>query len=449
MAKIAIVGAGISGLLAACYAAKAGHQVKVLSYGQGALTVAGGIIDLYGYDAEGKLVTDPLMHIATLKKPHPYAMMGPTRVEEAINAFKSLTAEQGYLYLGDGHCNQKVPTAIGSFKPSCLIPPSIESSAIFERPKLIVVGFPLLKDYYPKLIAKNLRHFFGDKKEVTTVEVNLNWPTGREYRDVSALDLARELETSVGRLNFISQLKGKCGSDCALVIPPILGERPELSASIQQELERELNTKLVEVSTIPPSVTGLRLDRLLRQACLKLGVDIVEKAHVVGFTSALDASGSHIRKQESKEKAAKICKSLITGGFGASHEYSVDAVIVATGGAFSGGLVTQMGRMYEPIFGLEIPVPEDQRDWSHQYLFCGQPQPFAAYGVAVNENLQPVNPAGEIILSNVQFIGRSLQGYDFCFEKSGNGVAVTTAYHAVKQLDTVLADTAALNAALF
>ena len=225
--------------------------------------------------------------------------------------------------------------------------------------------------------------------------------------------------------------------------------RPELSASIQQELERELNTKLVEVSTIPPSVTGLRLDRLLRQACLKLGVDIVEKAHVVGFTSALDASGSHIRKQESKEKAAKICKTLITGGFGASHEYSVDAVIVATGGAFSGGLVTQMGRMYEPIFGLEIPVPEDQRDWSHQYLFCGQPQPFAAYGVAVNENLQPVNPAGEIILSNVQFIGRSLQGYDFCFEKSGNGVAVTTAYHAVKQLDTVLADTAALNAALF
>ena len=268
MAKIAIVGAGISGLLAACYAAKAGHQVKVLSYGQGALTVAGGIIDLYGYDAEGKLVTDPLAHIASLKKPHPYALLGAKRVEEALEAL------------------------IGSFKPSCLIPPSIESSAIFERPKLIVVGFPLLKDYYPKLIAKNLRHFFGDKKEVTTLEVSLNWPTGREYRDVSALDLARELETSVGRLNFITQLKGKCGPDCALVIPPILGERPELSAQIQQELEQELNTKLVEVSTIPPSVTGLRLDKLLRQACLQLGVDIVEKAHVIGFTSALDASGS-------------------------------------------------------------------------------------------------------------------------------------------------------------
>lgn len=449
MAKIAIVGAGISGLLAACYAAKAGHQVKVLSYGQGALTVAGGIIDLFGYDAQGNLVTDPLAHIATLNKPHPYALLGAPRVAEALDAFKALTAEQGYLYLGDGHCNQKVPTAIGSFKPSCLIPPSIESSAIFERPKLIVVGFPLLKDYYPKLIAKNLRHFFGDKKEVSVATVNLNWPTGREYRDVSALDLARELETELGRLNFVTQLKGKCGPDCALVIPPILGERPELSAAIQASLERDLNTKLVEVSTIPPSVTGLRLDRLLRQACQKLGVTIVEKAQVIGYTSALDASGSYIRKDEGKAAAAKICKSLITGGFGAQHEYSADAVIVATGGAFSGGLVTQMGRMYEPIFGLEIPVPEDQHDWSHQYLFCGQPQPFAAYGVAVNENLQPVDATGEVILSNVQFIGRSLQGYDFCFEKSGNGVAVTTAYHAVKQLDTVLSATAALNAQLF
>lgn len=449
MAKIAIVGAGISGLLAACYAAKAGHQVKVLSYGQGALTVAGGIIDLFGYDTEGKLVTDPLAHIATLKKPHPYALLGAERVAEALTAFKELTSEQGYLYLGDGHCNQKVPTAIGSFKPSCLIPPSIESSALFERNKLIVVGFPLLKDYYPKLIAKNLRHYFGDKKEVSTVEVNLNWPTGREYRDVSALDIARELETPLGRLNFITQLKGKCGPDCALVIPPILGERPELSAGIQKELERELNTKLVEVSTIPPSVTGLRLDKLLRQACLKLGVTIVEKAHVIGFTSALDASGDYIRKPESKAKAAKICKTLVTGGYGANHEYNVDAVIVATGGAFSGGLVTQMGRMYEPIFGLEIPVPADQQEWSHQYLFCGKPQPFAAYGVAVNENLQPVDPTGEVLLSNVQFIGRSLQGYDFCFEKSGNGVAITTAYHAVKQLDSVLSATAALNASLF
>lgn len=447
MANVLIVGAGISGLVAACYAAKAGHQVKVLSYGQGALTVAGGIIDLYGYDLNGNLVTDPLEHIATLPKPHPYALVGTKRVEEAIEAFKELTASQNYIYVGDGHHNQKVPTAIGSFKPSCLIPPSVESDAIFERPKIVVVGFELLKDYYPKLIAKNLQHFFGDKKEVSIKQVMLHWPSGRNYRDVSALDIARELETDLGRLNFVEQLKGACGPDTALIIPPVLGERPELSASIQKDLEQRLNTKLVEVSSIPPSVTGLRLDKLLRNACFSLGVDIVEKAQVIGFTSQADEVAN--LEANKVPTASKVCRTLITGGFGHTHEYKADAVIVATGGFFSSGLVTQMGRMYEPIFGLEIKVPEDQKDWSHQYLFCGKPQPFASYGVAVNENLQPVDPTGEVVLSNVQFIGRSLQGYDFCFEKSGNGVAITTAYHAVKQLDEILAQTKALSDSLF
>ncbi len=448
MAKVLVVGAGISGLLSACYAAKAGHEVKVLTYGLGALTVAGGIIDIFGYDENGNAVADPLAHIETLKQPHPYALQGAKRVAEGIEAFKDLTASQNYLYLGDGHSNHRVPTAIGSFKPSGLVPPSIDSTEVFKRKKVLVVGFDLLKDYYPKLIAKNLQHFFGDSKEVKVKQIILNnWPTGKGYRDVSALDLARELETELGRLNFVEQLKGHVDDDTSVILPPVLGERPELAGMIQKDLETRLKTKLVEVSAIPPSVTGLRLDKLLRKECMDLGIDIIEKAQVIGFTSAADASQG--LKADKLPIARRICKTLITGGYGHTREYAADAVIVATGGFFSSGLVTQMGQMYEPIFDINIPVPEDQKDWSHQYLFCGKPQPFASYGVAVNENLQPIDPTGEVLFTNVQFVGRSLRGYDFCFEKSGNGVAITTAYHAVKQLEEVLEQTKALSASLY
>lgn len=445
MAKVIVVGAGVSGLLAACFAADRGHEVKVLAYGLGALTVAGGIIDLFGYDEHGSLISDPLKHIETLKKPHPYALLGAERVNEALEAFKALTAEQNYHYLGDGHHNQKVPTAIGSFKPSCLIPPSIDGQIIFERPKILVVGFNLLKDYYPKLIAKNLKHFFGDAKGIDIQEVILDWPTGRAYRDVSALDLARDLETSVGQLNFINQLKGKCGPDTTLIIPPILGERPELAAGIQEHIEQELNTKMVEVSAIPPSVTGLRLDHLLRRACEQRHIEIIDKAQVIGFTGLKADAPKDMPHEYSKVRG--ICQSLITGGYGREREYSADAFIIATGGVFGSGLVSAMGKMYEPIFDLEIPVPAEQKDWSHQYLFCGKPQPFAAYGVAVNEHLQPIaplDPQEQVLLHNVQFVGRSLRGYDFCFEKSGNGVAVTTAYQAACELEHILKESAAV-----
>lgn len=419
MAKVIVVGSGIAGLLASCFAAQKGHEVTVLSYGQGALTVAGGIIDVFGYDAQGNQIADPLKHIATLNSDHPYALIGAQQVEASLEAFKALTASQGYPYLGDGHHNQAVPTAIGSFKPSCLIPPSIDGQAIFERSKLVVVGFELLKDYYPKLILKNLEQYFGDSKTITMKSVNLNWPSGRHFRDVSALDLARSLEANdIERLNFIQQLKPLCDKDTALIIPPVLAERPELAADVQAKLEAGLNgAKLVEVSSIPPSVTGLRLDHLLHQAATKLGVKIIEKAQVI---SANVKDG--------------VCTSLMTGGFGRCREYKADAVIVATGGVFGNGLVSSMGRMYEPIFNLEIDVPADQKDWSYQYLFCGKPQPFASYGVKVNQSLRPIDATGTQVLHNVYFAGRTLAGYDFCFEKSGNGVCVASAYHAACQL---------------
>ena len=76
MAKVIVVGAGVSGLLAACFAADRGHEVKVLAYGLGSLTVAGGIIDLFGYDEHGSLTSDPLTQSEHFSKPHPSSLLG-------------------------------------------------------------------------------------------------------------------------------------------------------------------------------------------------------------------------------------------------------------------------------------------------------------------------------------------------------------------------------------
>ncbi len=44
--------------------------------------------------------------------------------------------------------------------------------------------------------------------------------------------------------------------------------------------------------------------------------------------------------------------------------------------------------------------------------------------------MRPVGPDNKVLINNVFAAGKILAGYDFCFEKSGNGVALVTGYKA-------------------
>lgn len=412
---VVVIGGGIAGLLCSIWAARRGRSVRLLTYGQGALTVAGGIIDLYGYAADGSEVDEPLKAIAALPEPHPYALVGVETVKAAMEAFLSLTAEAGYPYTGSPEHNLRVPTAIGSFKNSCLAPRCLDGAAFAEASHIIVVGFNLLKDYFPELIANGYRSYFAGEKAVGERRVKLAFAQGQGWRDVSALDVARELDKPEQVLNVAAQLKSSIKPGTLLVFPPVLGEKADYA--VWQQLEQELGCRIVETSSMPPSVTGLRLDALLHACARACGVDVIEKAHVI-----------------SAEVENGRCRSVCTQNYGRKLHYAAKQFVLATGGVFGGGLKAEPGRMYEPIFNLEIDVPADQSGWSYPQLFSGRAQPFAAYGIRVNRSLNPTAPDGSPVLENVRVIGRQLAGYDFCFEKSGNGVAVATAYAAAAML---------------
>lgn len=411
---VVVIGGGISGLFAACLAAKKKKSVTLLSYGQGALAVAGGIIDIFGYDQDGNMVKDPLEHIKTLALPHPYAKIGVDHVKEAVDAFLNLCKESNYPYLGNIRENQLVPTAIGGFKPSCLTPMSIDTNLFKKCTKLVVVDFDLLKDFYAQLIAEGFSKTCPNK-QISTITVKLPYETGPHFRDVSALDVARLLEDDVSILNVIEQLKSKASADTLFIFPPVIGETP--NNRVLNELKQALCGNVIEVSAIPPSVTGYRTDAMLVKIAKTLGVEIIEKANVFSCVK----EGTH-------------CKKVLTQNYSHVYEYEADEFILATGGIFGGGTVAQMSRMFEPIFNIEIDVPKDNQQWSYQYLFTGKPQPFATYGINTDESLRPIDSNNQLLYDNVRVVGRALGGYDFCYEKSGNGVAICSAYHAIAQI---------------
>ena len=92
--------------------------------------------------------------------------------------------------------------------------------------------------------------------------------------------------------------------------------------------------------------------------------------------------------------------------------------------------MAEPGHVIEPIFNLPVSAPSDHELWANADLFSSSPQPFAKIGINVDEKMRPLDADGQVALDNVFVIGRNLQGYDFCFEKSGNGVALASGYQA-------------------
>ena len=66
---VIVIGGGIAGLFAAITAARRGKQVLLMTKGVGALAIAGGTVDVYGYDAGGAPVRNPAAALTELIRP--------------------------------------------------------------------------------------------------------------------------------------------------------------------------------------------------------------------------------------------------------------------------------------------------------------------------------------------------------------------------------------------
>lgn len=84
-------------------------------------------------------------------------------------------------------------------------------------------------------------------------------------------------------------------------------------------------------------------------------------------------------------------------------ELQADSFILATGKYFSQGIVADMDRVYEPLFGLDVDYDEDRSSWFNPSFAA--PQRFLEFGVKAVDGhalkdgkpLANVFPAGEVL----------------------------------------------------
>jgi len=405
---VIVIGGGISGIFAAITAARRGKQVLLVTKGVGAIATAGGTIDMLGYTWDGFPVRSPWEAMGKMDTDHPFMLIGRDTVEQSVQAFLSLCLGEGYPYLGSLEKNQWIPTALGRLKPTCLVPRTMDATGFKAAEDVFVVGFEGLKDYSARLIAGGLAECPGYRKNYSILSVK---PEIENGRDLTALDVARWLDSEKGHQSCIEQLIRFVRPNSFILLPPVLGTRPDYV--LFDKFEQATQCRVIETVGLPPAVTGYRLRRMLVKCLAKWKIQVIEQTNVIRATLA---NGR--------------CSEIVTGNLDRQRSYQADAFILASGGLFGGGLLAEPDQVIESIFNLPVIVPAKNSNWSQENLFFTQGQPFAKFGVKVDEKLRPLNETGQVLLENVFVAGKTVAGYDYCREKSGNGVALATAYRA-------------------
>jgi glycerol-3-phosphate dehydrogenase subunit B len=169
------------------------------------------------------------------------------------------------------------------------------------------------------------------------------------------------------------------------------------------------------VPTLPPSVPGMRVFAILREALRRAGGTVVVNNVVIGAERSgdrLTALRTRIGLREQRRGA--------------------DWVVLATGGFASGGLeLSSRWTAHETALGLPVSgVPGAGEERFRPGYF--DDHPIGRAGVAVDRELRPVDAAGERVLENVLVAGATLAGAEPWREKSGDGISLATGHRAAE-----------------
>jgi glycerol-3-phosphate dehydrogenase subunit B len=410
---VVVVGAGLAGLTAAVRLAEEGARVLVVARGIGGTHLSACTIDVLGYAPDR--VERPGEALAALVREqpeHPYRLVGAAGVEAAITWFKERVAMGSlspYAYTGGLEENLLLPTALGVPRPSAVVPQTMAAGDLRDDGPICVVGFRALKDFHPALLADNVER---SELGVRARSAELDLVPERRV-DVHALGFARAFDDPAFRGEVVAQVVNRLRPGERVAFPAVLGIADPHGA--WSALERGLGRPVFEVPTLPPSVPGMRVFAILREALRRAGGSVMLNNAVTGA----ERSGDRVTALRTRVGLRE-------------ERRGADWVVLATGGFASGGLeLDSRWTARETALGLPlagVPGPGEAR-FSPDYLGA---QPMARAGVMVDDELRPTDAAGERAAQNVLVAGATLAGAEPWREKSGDGLSLATGHRAAE-----------------
>jgi glycerol-3-phosphate dehydrogenase subunit B len=404
MTEIVIVGAGLTGLFSSILAADRGAKVTLVARGRGGLTLSHGCVDVWARST-------PSRALSRLRRSHPYQLAGTRSLQAGLEFLQDLCDQADLPYTGTISRNLRLPTALGTIHTTALAPNSLALGNLTDDTSILIAGVDGFRDFYPELVAANLH-----KAGISTDDaIYLPLPLSTARRDRYAMDLARSFDDPQFRDEVARIWKPRISGIKRLGIPAILGFNKSQLA--HEELQEKLGITLFEIPTLAPSLPGLRLERLLRRKAMEMGVFVIEGSKALGRVDGSTAS-------------ARV-SGVVLHTAGGSRTLPADIVLLATGGVLHGGLVFQQnGQVRESVLDLPVIYEEGRKHWTSSSPL--ETQPYASYGLRVNEQLHPLGADGLPIYKNLFAVGGLIAAADRSSEGSRQGIDIATAYRAVE-----------------
>ena len=424
-----IIGGGLSSLVCGIRLQEAGKQCLIISAGQNALHFSSGTFGLLGKLPDGTAVENPLSDIAKLPAEHPYSKIGADKVREYAAGVIPFFGKYGIGLRGFDGVNGWRFTPMGTFKPAWL---ALEEVPFFKSPdeapfsnsfaeadslessdeaiwrKALIVNFAGFMDFNSVFIAEGLerkglkcRTEIIKLKDVERLRTN---PT-----EMRSINIARVMEREDCWKEFGRTVHSLLQDEDVVVVPEVFGLNDTKICSWVSEM---IKAPVMFVGTMPPSVAGVRTQKLLKKAFENIGGTFMMGDEAV----CSSISNGRVLNVKTRNLGDTLLEA--------------DNFVLASGHLFAHGLVASQGKFEEPVFEADVDYNPDRNAWYDRNFF--EKQNYLGFGVATDASFKAFKNGS--VVDNLYVIGSEVGGCNSLSEESGAGVAIMTALRVADEI---------------
>ncbi len=411
---LTVIGAGMAGMAATLFAVNRGLSTLQVG-GNSEIGFASGLFDLIGIHpvSDQRRWSDPWAGIERLVRDipqHPYALLKKEEIRTAFEELLSYLEKEGLAYSKPLNRNVDIITPLGTIKTTYCVPQTMWEGveALEQKRPCLLVDIEGLKGFSVKLIADTLR---DDWPQLRTARIS--FPGTGNRGEVYPEHMANTLIIKQNREKLAQRIQPHVKNATIVGLPAILGLYQ--TSRVISHLTRLIGVPVFEIPTMPPSIPGLRLKEAFERGLRKKRLNYFSKKRVLEVNQKSDAAfeigiGNKAREQ-----------TVVSRG-----------VILATGRFIGGGLYADHKHIRETILDLPVSQFESRSKWHREDFLDPRGHPINQAGLETDSAFRPLDKNGRPAFKTLFAAGSILAHQDWKRTKSGVGIAVATAFGAVK-----------------